>query len=249
MITPGIIAVGDNSTAHAIQDRDHIALDVGDIIVGSAVVGHRHRHTVGTVGKVQSIIANSHLAQGAAVVDILVGNVLVVAPLSAHTVDIVLEEPFLFIVGHKEQFSAVSPQVVPSAVAAEIADVIKLYLLPIVAGEQVSPGVVIITVGYGVGGGSQCAGGVGIFLAVEDIAGRVVFPSVGEAACLVILPKELVGGVIHITGGMDAVRDGEDIAVTVVGIAVGYIVTCRLQTVGGNLPGGCPLLGFAFGDG
>ena len=70
----------------------------------------------------------------------------------------------------------------------------------------------------------------------------------GEAACLVILPKELVSRIVDITGGMGTVRNTQNVAVVVIGVGIGYIISCSLQTVGGNLPA-CPLFGLPFGDG
>jgi len=70
----------------------------------------------------------------------------------------------------------------------------------------------------------------------------------GKAAGLVVLPNQLIVAVIDIGGGIGTVRDRENVAVTVIGVGVGHIVTGRLQTVRGNLPT-CPLFGWDFGDG
>lgn len=46
----------------------------------------------------------------------------------------------------------------------------------------------------------------------------------GKAACLVILPDQLIGAVVGIACGIRSITDRENITVIVVGIAVGLIV-------------------------
>ena len=71
-LAPGIVGVGDHGRSGGVQDRGDIALEVGGVVVSSAVVGDRQRCTAGIVSKVQRIPVNSHLAQLAAVVDIAI---------------------------------------------------------------------------------------------------------------------------------------------------------------------------------
>lgn len=42
---------------------------------------------------------------------------------------------------------------------------------------------------------------------------------------MIVFPEQLIGAVIHIAGGIGAVRDARDVAVSVVGIAVGNGIT------------------------
>jgi len=72
-LAPGVVGVGDHSRSGGVQDGGDIALEVGGIIVGGAVVGDGHGCTAGIVGKIQRIPIHRHLAQLAAVVDIAVG--------------------------------------------------------------------------------------------------------------------------------------------------------------------------------
>ena len=67
-------------------------------------------------------------------------------------------------------------------------------------GQQVAPVAVAVGVGDGVQHFAQASRGVGIFLAGLDIARVVILPHPGLAQLLVVLPDELVGGVIDIGG-------------------------------------------------
>ena len=51
----GVVGVPDNHSTGGIQKRNHITLGIGHIVVGRAVVDHRHWCALGTVGKVQNI--------------------------------------------------------------------------------------------------------------------------------------------------------------------------------------------------
>ena len=69
-------------------------LDIGDIAVQLALVNivHRYRHTVGIVAEVQHVAAYGHLAQLAAVVDVIVAVITLGAP-QAHAVHIIGAAP------------------------------------------------------------------------------------------------------------------------------------------------------------
>jgi len=62
----------------------------------------------------------------------------------------------------------------------------------------------------------------------------------GKAACLVVLPDQLVGIVVHIRCSVCSVADGEDITVIIVGVGKGLIVTAGGVGAGMHLPGGHP---------
>jgi hypothetical protein len=64
--------------------------------------------------------------------------------------------------------------------------------------QQVAPAAVTIGIADRVGGSSQRPRGIGILFAAFDIARIVVCPDMGKAACLVILPGQLVGRVVGV---------------------------------------------------
>ena len=72
-VCPGIIGVGNDLRAGAVQKTDHIALLVEQVEVGATVVHHCHRTAVGIVGEVQLGAVVFHVRQLTAVVGVLVG--------------------------------------------------------------------------------------------------------------------------------------------------------------------------------
>ena len=106
----------------------------------------------------------------------------------------------------------------PAAAGKHIAYAIIGNGFSVEACQQVSP--IAVTVGIGLGGkGSiQRAGGVGIFRSAQDIARSVISPGPGLVESLVVFPDELIGTVVGIAGGVCAVADRGDVAVTVIGI-------------------------------
>ena len=132
-VTPGVVGVPDNHSARGVEKGSYIALGVGHIVVGRAVVDHRHRCTVGTVGKVQNIGANRHAAQTTSVVNILVGvgsRGAADFPLGTHAVGIVFHVPGQTVSGHGRQFPAMLPGKSPSGAVVE-AERIALLLYSI----------------------------------------------------------------------------------------------------------------------
>jgi len=71
---------------------------------------------------------------------------------------------------------------------------------------------------------------------------------VSKATGLIILPNQLVQAVILVGGGVGAVRNGQDIAVIVVGIAVSDGLTAYGNAVGGD-PVGSVAAVWAWGTG
>ena len=132
-LAPGIVGVPDNHSTGGIEERNHIALCVGHIVVGRAVVDHRHRCALGTVGKVQNIGANRHAAQTTSVVNILIGLGGCSGadfPLGTHAVGIVFHVPGQTVSGHGRQFPAMLPGKGPSGAVVE-AERIALLLYSI----------------------------------------------------------------------------------------------------------------------
>ena len=81
------------------------------------------------------------------------------------------------------------PGVSPGTVGQGVADGIAGDGFSVVARQQVAPGAVI-GIGYGLLGGAQVAGGVGVFLFGLDIARIIVGPDPGLPRCrdYIILP-------------------------------------------------------------
>ena len=93
-LAPGVISIGDHSRSGGVQDGRDIALEVGGIIVGGAVVGDGHGCTAGIVGKIQRIPIHGHLAQLAAVVDIAICRAAA-GPGGPHAIGIIGKGPGL----------------------------------------------------------------------------------------------------------------------------------------------------------
>ena len=82
------------------------------------------------------------------------------------------------------------PSVVPCAVGEGIANFIIGNGVTVVLRQQIAPFVLTVDVGDGALGRSQRTDRVGVFLAVQDVARTVIFPGVGKATCLIILPDQ-----------------------------------------------------------
>ena len=68
-----VIGVGHHGCSGAVQDGNHVTLQVCDIVVNGVIIGHRCRYAVGIIGKVQRIRTFRHLRQLTAVVDVGIG--------------------------------------------------------------------------------------------------------------------------------------------------------------------------------
>ena len=118
-IAPGIVGVGHHGRAGTVQDRNHIALQIYSIIVGSTIVGDRLR-IPGSIGsKGEGIAAHRHLRQLTTCIDVAVSGAAVAAP-GAHSVGIVGIIPG-GTAAHACQLPAMLPGVGPGAVADDIA--------------------------------------------------------------------------------------------------------------------------------
>ena len=122
--------------------------------------------------------------------------------------------------------------------------------LAVVFRQQVAPGSIAVGIGDGIRSGTHGSGGVGIFLPGFDVAAVVVIPAGGLTRSLVILPGQLIGGIIGIGGGVGAVADGADVAVVIIGIGVGnIIIAVRGAAVLGHLAGSFAGTGRRVGQG
>ena len=90
-------------------------------------------------------------------------------------------------------------------VGEHIADSVVGDGTAIVACQQCAPGLALVGVDHRVGGCSQCSGSIRILLPAGDITAGIVSPGVGVITCLVILPDQLVGRIVFVTGGMRSV--------------------------------------------
>ena len=73
-VAPSVVSVLYDGCTNTVKNADDIALDIGDVVVGSAVVGHRHGGARSIVSEVQRIVTYGHLAQLVTVVDVAVGG-------------------------------------------------------------------------------------------------------------------------------------------------------------------------------
>ena len=234
---PGVIGVGNHRASRSVQDGRHIPLQVGGVVVGGAVVGHGHGNAIGVVGEVQGVAAYGHLAELAAVVDIAIGN-RAVGTADSHTVLVIGIGPGGAVLGDGCQLPAMLPGVLPHAIRQGVTHGIVGNGSAVIGGKQVTPFRIPIGIGDGLGGGSQASGGVGVLLPVQDIAGAVILPGAGGSGFLVILPYQLVGGIIDIGGGMGTVADRGDVAVIIVAVGVGDLIARSRGLEGGYLGGG-----------
>ena len=216
-IAPCIVSVGNNRRAGAVQDRNHVTLEVGYIIVSCAVVGDGHGDAVGFVGEVQRICTYSHLRQAAAVVDIVICGAAVGTRCS-QAVGIVSVIPGSCAVRQGSKLPAMLPGEGFVSIGQRIANAVIDDGFAVIVGQQVAP--IKVTVGIGLGGdwSTQCAGSEGVLGLAQDVSGTVIVPGPGFICLLVILPDQLILAVIHVRGGVCTVRDGRDIAITVIGV-------------------------------
>lgn len=171
-----VIGILDNRSAAGIQDGSNVTLQVGGIVVVRAVVGNRHGSAGCVIGKVQGIAAHGHLAQAAAVVDVVIGSGTV-GSLGSQAVRIVGVRPGGAAIGHGRQLTAMLPGIGPCAVGQHIANGVTGNGLAVVAGQQITPGTIIGIVDSALHR-TQRTGGVGILLAAGDVACVVIGPDI-----------------------------------------------------------------------
>ena len=83
--------------------------------------------------------------------------------------------------GHLLQLAAVLPTVAPCAVVGQVTDGIGGQCLPVVAGEQILPRAITVTIGDGIQRRTQRAGGIGeIFLCEEAVEENRIPPTVSS---------------------------------------------------------------------
>ena len=227
-IAPGVVGVVDELLAVAVDDGDHVALEVGDVVELVVVIDHRHGGTGGIVGEVHSMPIHGHVGQLVPGVGILVGA-LAVGPLGPQAVSVVGKLPLLRGTqpDHRGQLSAMLPGVIPDVVGQRIADLVIADDPAVVYLQLISPfGIIQIF----------CLGSVVCRYIVvrvncpgQNITGIVIGPDRGGASLLVILPDQLIGRIVGIAGGISAVTDASDVAVLIVGVGIGLSVAADLN--------------------
>ena len=220
-IAPCVIGVCHHLHAAAVDQSGHVALRVLQVEVLRAIVGDGHGANF-VVGEVQECAAGGRVnvdlrqrvtevgvacPRGLACVDDLaagIADVIDAAVLADSVPAGVIAETDHFRVagsigaGHLLQLAAVLPTVAPCAVIGQVADGIGGQCLPVIAGQQILPRAVTITIGDGVQCRAQRAGGVGILLLCEDITTVVVGVDPRLARRLIVLAGQLVEAVVGI---------------------------------------------------
>ena len=199
-LAPCVVGILDNCSTAAVQDSGNVALNIGGIVVVRTVIGDGHGGTGCIVGKVQGIVAHSHLAQAAPVIDVVIGSGTV-GPLGSQTVCVVGVRPSGAAIGHGSQLTAMLPGVGPGSVRQHIANGVTFNGIAIISGQQIAP-CGVIGISDRIDDSTQSSGGIRILCAAGDIACVVICPDPSFARCLVVLQGQLVNGGIAIGSGI-----------------------------------------------
>ena len=87
-----VVGILRSTAAISTFQANHVTLEVGGVVVDSAIVGHGQRHTVYVIVEVQNIIAHGHPHQLIASVDVVVGFFFA-DPLGTDAAGVVLHLP------------------------------------------------------------------------------------------------------------------------------------------------------------
>ena len=137
-VAPSIVAIVTDHGTGRVPDLNHIALQIGDVIVGRAVQRHRGGIATAIIGKGQHIAPHRHLHQLGAVVQIRIGG-SAVTPAGAHPVGIVGIGPGVGAIIHGRKLTAMFPGVGPCAVAERVAHLVVGNGHTIISRQQVAP--------------------------------------------------------------------------------------------------------------
>ena len=91
-VAPGIVSILGSAAAIGTFQLHYIALQVGDVIVDGAIVGHGQRRAVGIVAEIQNVVPNGHPHQLVTGIDVAVGLVVAYPP-GAQAAGVVLHLP------------------------------------------------------------------------------------------------------------------------------------------------------------
>ena len=200
-VAPGVIGVVADKAAGIAADFNHIALQIGDVIVGCAVQRYRGGIAVTIVGEVEGVGTLRHLHQLGAVVHIGIG-IRAVAPAGAHTVGIIGVGPGGVTPCHGSKLSAMLPSIGPCTIVEGITHLIVGNGYAVIRRQQVAPSCIAISVHNGIQECAQRSGGIVVLLAAENIARIVISPDPGFVSPGVVLPNQLTGRVINIGAGL-----------------------------------------------
>ena len=229
-IAPGIVAVLHYRIAAAIENPNHIALQIGDIVVNRSVVLHRQGCSSGIVGEVQHRVVEGHPAELAAVIHIGVG-VITFGSAGAHTVCIVGVGP------SRKGFHLppMLPGVFTGAYCEDIARTVEGEAVPAIVGDLVAPVRIGILVIRRAEGGAQSSRSIFVYPIACHVAASIISPGIALSCCLVIFPDQLVLAVIDIGCDIGAVTDGSNISVIVVGVGIGDAMAIGGDGIAGDL--------------
>ena len=127
--------------------------------------------------------------------------------------------------GHLLQLAAMLPSIGPCPVVGQVTDGVGGQCLSVVAGQQILPYAVTITIGDGIQCRAQRARGVGILRLAEDVATVVVGVDPRLARRLIVLAGQLVEAVVDVAGGVGTVGYRCNIAPCIVGVG-GTLAAC-----------------------
>ena len=203
-IAPGVVGVRYHLRTAAVDQPGHVALRVLQIEILRAIVGDGHGAQL-VVGEVQGRAAGGRVnvdlrqrvtevgiacPRSLARIDDLTAGIagVIDAAVFADSVPAgVIAEADHFRVagsigaGHLLQLASVLPTVAPCAVVGQVTDGIGGQCLSVVAGEQILPRAITVTIGDGIQRRTQRAGGVGeIFLCEEAVEKNRIPPTVSS---------------------------------------------------------------------
>lgn len=204
-VAPSVVGIRYYRITICVQDGDNITLEVYGVEVCCAIKVHSQ-------GRAQSIITDSqgvvyrfipcvgdgYLRDLRTIVDILDSSVIVEILGYAQTVGVVGKGSRVPGEADGTKLAAMLPCVRPEAVIQRIADSIIGDGLTVVGSEQVAPVGIAVGVVDGVQKLRQSARGICVLPALCNITGVVVVVPVRPAYIGIILPEELILGVVNV---------------------------------------------------
>ena len=227
LLAPGIVAITDHSVSGLVQNGYHIALDIGGIVVGCAVIDQGQGLAIRRVGEVEVRSVTDHAQKLTAVVEIAVAIGAVTAGYTQAVCIVgIVPGGGAVLFRHGNKLSAMLPAIGPDTVVQGITNLVVGNIVAVIMGQQVAPGSIAVGVFHIAGKLADIhrAGSVGELPSVFDIAALIVCPHIGIAFFLVVLPDQLVGIIILIGSSISAIADTKDIPPVIIGVGIGYIV-------------------------
>ena len=235
-VAPSVVGIRYDCITLRIQNSDNVTLEVYRIEVCSAIKVHSQGRAQCVITDSQSVVyrfipcvGDGYLRDLRTVVDILDSSVIVEILGYPQTVGVVGKGSRVPSEANGTKLAAMLPSVRPEAVIQRIADSIIGDGLTVVGSEQVAP--VGITVGIvdGIQKVSQRTGGIGVLLPAGDVTGVIIVVPVRPAYIGVILPEELILGVVNVGDLVGTIADVGNIAIVIVIVVVGYIIAVAVN--------------------